>query len=267
MSIGSFDILGSQANEPHPGSPYIVRVDLDPPRRQTQFDTVCIVGMSQSRLDWVYDGHAQGCEVWGLNRGNFSFGQDTMARFTRWFQIHPFSGMMGRYQSLEYLEWLKVCPIPLYMEVAMPTIPASVAYPFAQVAAAVGSNYFATNTIGYMLGLAILEGFKEIRLYGINMGDQDLGDRYARPSIEFLLGLAAGRGAKVWVPDESALLKGNLYARTVDIKSTDVYALMNTLRAYVERMPFGLDRVWLNEAVIATEKAYLAATAGGAHHP
>src|SRR3972149_6802907 len=99
------------------------------------------------------------------------------------------------------------------MEVQLPTIPASIAYPFDEVVAAVGSNYFATNTIGYMLGLAILEGVKEIRLYGINMGDQDLGDRYARPSIEFLLGLASGRGAKVWVPEESALLKGNLYAR------------------------------------------------------
>ena len=228
--------------------------------------TVCIVGMSHSGLDWLHDGHAVGCEVWGLNRGGQIFGPDTMARFTRWFQIHPFGGMMGRYQSLEYLEWLKVCPIPLYMEVAIPTIPASLTYPFDEVVAAVGSNYFATNTIGYMLGLAILEGFKEIRLYGINMGDGDLGDRYARPSIEFLLGLAAGRGAKVWVPEESALLKGNLYARTVPVLSGDIYALMNTLRSYVERMPFGLDRVWLNEAVTTTERAYLSATAGKARH-
>lgn len=229
-------------------------------------DTVCIVGMSSSGWKWLYDGHAEGCEVWGLNRGNFVFGPDTMAHFTRWFQIHPYGGMMGRYQSLEYLEWLKVCPIPLYMEVAIPTIPASLTYPFDEVVAAVGSNYFATNTIGYMLGLAILEGFKEIRLYGINMGDGDLGDRYARPSIEFLLGLAAGRGAKVWVPEESALLKGNLYARTVPVLSGDIYALMNTLRSYVERMPFGLDRVWLNEAVTTTERAYLSATAGKARH-
>lgn len=229
-------------------------------------DTVCIVGMSHSRQDWLYDGHAEGCEVWGLNRGNFAFGPDTMARFTRWFQIHPFGGMMGRYQSLEYLEWLKVCPVSLYMEVQLPTIPSSVTYPFDEVVAAVGSNYFATNTIGYMLGLAILEGFKEIRLYGINMGDGDLGDRYARPSIEFLLGLAAGRGAKVWVPEESALLKGNLYAREGEVSSDGLYSLMNTLRSYVERMPFGLDRVWLNEAVTATERAYLAETAGKARH-
>lgn len=229
-------------------------------------EIVCIVGMAASREDWVHDGHAEGCEVWGLNQGNFAFGPDTLARFTRWFQIHPFGGMMGRYQSMEYLEWLKVCPIPLYMEVTMPGIPASLTYPFDQVAAAVGSNYFATNTIGYMLGLAILEGFKEIRLYGINMGDGDLGDRYARPPIEFLLGLAAGRGAKVWVPEDSALLKGNLYARKVEVNSDGLYTLMNRLRSYVERMPFGLDRVWLNEAVTATERAYLDATGGLARH-
>jgi len=234
-------------------------------------DTVCIVGMAGSRYDWKTDGHLDGCEVWGLNQGNFAFLPDPLnqakpAHFTRWFQIHPLGGMMGRYQSVEYLEWLKVCPIPLYMERALPIIPASITYPFDQVVAAVGSNYFATNTIGYMLGLAILEGFKEIRLYGINMGDGDLGDRYARPSIEFLLGLAAGRGAKVWVPEESALLKGNLYAREVELSSDGLYTLMNSLRSYVERMPFGLDRVWLNEAVTATERAYLAETAGKARH-
>ena len=229
-------------------------------------ETVCIVGMARTGLDWLHDGHAAGCEVWGLNRGNFSYGPDTLARFTRWFQIHPFGGMMGRYQSMEYLEWLRNCPIPLYMDRALPEISASIEYPFDQVVAAMGSNYFATNTIGYMVGLAIAEGFKEIRLYGINMGDDDLGDRYARPCIEFLLGMAAGRGAKVWVPEESALLRGNLYAQPVEATPQDVYTLMNRLRSYVERMPFGLDRGWLNQAVVATEEFYLGKTAGAARH-
>jgi len=229
--------------------------------------TVCIVGMSSTREQWWLDGHyGDGYEVWGLNQGNFAFAPVILGQFTRWFQIHPLGGMMGRYQNPGYREWLKICPVPLYMAEAIPGIPASITYPFEEVVAAVGSNYFATNTFGYMLGLAILEGFSEIRVYGCNMGDNDLGDRYARPCIEFLLGLAAGRGAKVWVPEESSLLKGNLYARPVEFEAIGVYTLMNHLRSHVERMPFGLDRVWLNEAVTATERFYMEQTAGKARH-
>jgi hypothetical protein len=186
------------------------------------------------------------------------FDPAVMSQFTRWVQIHPFAGMDARYQDPNYLEWLKAIDIPVYMEKRLPVeCPASVEYPYAAVCEAIGSNYFAVNTFGYMIGLAILEGFKEIRLYGVNMGDGDLGDRYARPCIEFLLGFAAGRGIKVWVPESSGLLKANLYAQTVRVPSQGLFALMNGLRNYVERMPFGLDRIWLNQAVTETEAFYL----------
>ncbi len=230
-------------------------------------DTVCIVGMGQSRNDWMLDGHYDnGAEVWGLNQGQLAFRPEVVRRFTRWFQIHPIDGMMARYQSLGYVEWLQTLTIPVYMAEAYSLIPASEVYPFAKVEAALGSNYFATNTVGYMLGLALLEGFREIRLYGVNMGDGDVGDRYARPSIEFLLGVLHGRGVKVWVPEESALLKANLYAQRIPQPSADVYALMNCLRSFVERMPYGLDRIAVNNMVTATEEFYLQQTGGKARH-
>ena len=228
-------------------------------------NVVCIVGMAQSRNDWMLDGHFIGSEVWCLNQGNFAFHPDSLSHFTRWFQIHPYYGMVNRYRNPEYLEWLRTTTIPVYLNYLVPDlVPSGIVYPFEEVVDDLGSNYFAINTIGYMIALAILEKFSEIRVYGINMGDYDLGDRYARPAIEFLLGVAVGRGIKVWVSPESALLNGNLYAQPLNIPTPDVYSLMNGLRSLVERMPFGPERQAVNQMVLMVEQTHLEAVQGKA---
>jgi hypothetical protein len=80
------------------------------------------------------------------------------------------------------------------------------AYPFDQVAATTGAYW--NSSIAYMLALAIHEGAEEIAIYGVDMkGDDEYG--YQKPNMEYLIGLAIGRGIKVTIPDASPLLKFN----------------------------------------------------------
>ena len=71
---------------------------------------------------------------------------------------------------------------------------------------------YIASSIAQELALAIHLGFREIWLYGI---DLNTSSEYAwqKPGVEHLLGLAAGRGIKVYVPDMCPLLKGPIYGR------------------------------------------------------
>lgn len=80
------------------------------------------------------------------------------------------------------------------------------AYPFDEVAKTTG--YYWNSSIAYAMAMAIHEGAEEIGLYGVDMkGDDEYG--YQKPNMEYLVGLAIGRGIKVHVPDASPLLKFN----------------------------------------------------------
>ena len=73
----------------------------------------------------------------------------------------------------------------------------------------IGRAYL-TSTAAYALALAITEGVDEIKLYGVH-GATELEYIQQRPCIEWLLGLAQGRGIKVVVPDISPILHGERY--------------------------------------------------------
>jgi hypothetical protein len=108
-----------------------------------------------------------------------------------------------------------------------------------------------------MVALAIHEGFKSIKLYGISMGPKDLSDGYARPCMEFLLGFAVGRGINVWVSEECALLRGDLYAKNVPVPS---YALEIAFDALQQTSAH------LREAAGAVADIYRSAVQGRASH-
>ena len=71
---------------------------------------------------------------------------------------------------------------------------------------------YLTSSIAYELALAIHEGFAEIHLYGVDLTTEG---EYAwqKPGVEFLMGVAAGRGITVVVPDNCPMLRGGLYGR------------------------------------------------------
>jgi hypothetical protein len=164
-------------------------------------------GTSRDLAPWTDDSW----EKWVLNtmaqRDNYA------ANCSRVFQLHSKSDI-ARDQTDEPDHWKFLTTnttIPVYMHehiaeswisdgmgnvVAFPTRALLDKFP----------NYF-TNTVSWMIALAIHEGADVIGLWGVDMAHaiSEYGEQ--RPSCEFYLGLAMGRGIEVHVAPESDLLK------------------------------------------------------------
>lgn len=133
-------------------------------------------------------------------------------------------------------------PTPIFMQEAHPDYPTVIAFPKeriisefgkrslppgpGEVDVAPGADYF-TNSIGWMIALAILELTEEreingrmmrvakpdarLGIYGISMA-ADSEYAVQRPNVEFWCGMARGYGIEVSIPDDAHILKaGTLY--------------------------------------------------------
>ena len=78
-------------------------------------------------------------------------------------------------------------------------------YPFEAVAKTIGQAYW-NSSIAYAMALAIHEGAREIALYGVDMDGTD-EYAYQKANMEYLIGVARGRGIQVYIPPQSALCK------------------------------------------------------------
>ncbi len=146
-------------------------------------------------------------EIWGLNEL-----YQLIPRWDRWFELHPRALYENdRHRVSDHLEKLKAMSCPVYMHRHWDDIPQSVEYPLQQIAAMFpnpcpeAKPYF-TNSITYMILLAVAEGFKVIQIYGVDMSHSSEYSQQ-RPSCEWAVGIAQGRGIQVYLPSESDLLK------------------------------------------------------------
>lgn len=94
---------------------------------------------------------------------------------------------------------------PLISVNAYPEHSLSMAYPLRDIIDFFGTDYLG-STLDYAIAYAIYKGARELDLYGINL---ESGTEYTmqKPSAEFWLGVAKGRGIKVKIHGESRLLK------------------------------------------------------------
>lgn len=206
---------------------------------------VAIVGYAPSRDMAPFN--EEGWEIWGLNDL-----YQHIPKYDRWFQIHTANEVQRRFLELpetrdswdKHVEKLKTMQCPIYMQFTHPGIPNSVAYPLETMYEHFGqcfvnpdhAKYF-TNSISFMLALAIYEGYDEIHVYGVDMATANWDGEYAhqRPSCEFWLGVAAGRGIKIFIPDQSDLLKTRFLYGYEDEKQhvfeTKVAGLRDDLKA------------------------------------
>jgi hypothetical protein len=115
----------------------------------------------------------------------------------------------GTYHPPEY----RMKERPIYMQKHSEDIPFSVAFPLDEITKTFQppdeESYF-TSTVSMMLGLALLMEFKEIVMYGFEMGT-GTEYHYQRNCAEYWMGYCRGKGVKLTAP-ESGLLKGPLYA-------------------------------------------------------
>ena len=184
----------------------------------------------------IGEARAAGTEVWGLNAVHR---QIDPWLFTRFFQIHRPGSNEGHIDEPDHQAWLKAWgtdkykkwvedwgnyspnapkeeghkePAPIYMITKSKEIPTSITYPIDEIATALGPmgrKYF-TNTIDFMLALAIYEGFNEIALYGIDLtNDGDNEYTKMRQSLEYYVGVMHGRGISYFIPQRSSLCRSD----------------------------------------------------------
>ena len=164
-----------------------------------QCNNVAIVGFAPSSMRDVTALFGDpDTEIWTLNQIYMAFPMinpdnrpDDKKNFTRWFQIHHRSSYDQTVnRDVTHHEWLaRQTNFPIYMQEKNPDIPMSIEFPKDEILKNF-RKYF-TNTISWMLALAVKEGFKKIHLYGVDMA-MDGEYSFERPSVEYFLGFVEG---------------------------------------------------------------------------
>lgn len=144
-----------------------------------------------------------GWEFWGLNeRADWD---PPLGLYTRWFQLHPPAYLERHHPpGLDDLArvWGRERGVRLYMDRRYDAYPDSEPYPKAAVEALVPHGRYHTSSFDWMMALAVLEGFRRIALYGVELrtGPVLNGEPVSgRPCLEYWAGVAEGRGATVEV--------------------------------------------------------------------
>jgi hypothetical protein len=194
---------------------------------------VAILGKAPSSLQEApFDDPSWEC--WTINN---AAQMGVVPRWDRQFELHPIE-WTKRPEYNGYYNWLcQQKEKPVYVREPTPEIPSHVVYPHAEIVKAFGTRYF-TNSISWMLALAIAEGCSEIGLWGVDMAMHAVGlkeSEYAsqRPSCEFFIGVAAGLGIKVHIPASSDLMKAAFmygveaeqaddFRRKVDVREKEI---------------------------------------------
>lgn len=191
--------------------------------RITQPLKVAIVGTAPSSRDLApFDDESW--KIWGVSNV-----YQHIPKWDCWFELHDLETRKNEQEYPGHYDWLKKQTTPVYMQQTHEEIPASVEYPKQEIIGEFG-GYF-TNSVSYMIALAIHRGAEQIGIFGVDMAVQDAGghSEYAhqRPSCEYFVGIAVGRGIKVDIPPESDLLKA---ARLYAYETAGAFALKARVR-------------------------------------
>jgi hypothetical protein len=115
-------------------------------------------------------------------------------------------GETGRYTPPPYRK-----DTIIYMQEHWDDIPGSVRFPLKEATELLPMKYpYFTSSFAMMLSLSFLMGFKRVEMYGFEMGTQT-EYHYQRANAEYLIGFFQGKGMDIYIPQESPILKGELY--------------------------------------------------------
>ena len=169
------------------------KLDLSPKRKR-----LAIIGGMPLRYTLPFDD--PDLEVWSCNLVLCLDPQERL-RADRWFELHPMS-----VQNDDDMEWIHNNPRPLYTLNHEPDLPNTLRFPMESIEALGYADYFSC-TFAYQIALAIVEGFEEIGLYGVDLVfGSDREREVELPSVTYWLGLFQGRGGRIAFPDHSSTL-------------------------------------------------------------
>lgn len=122
----------------------------------------------------------------------------------KWHRLYDLHSLKEIRSNKEHDAFMRTTDKQVFVFDPQPEWPTATAFPKADINGLFG-KYF-TNSISWMIAHAMLEGATDIGVWGVDLAT---GTEYAaqRPSCEYFLGFAAGRGINIYVPPASDLLK------------------------------------------------------------
>ena len=157
--------------------------------------------------------------IWGVNNMHFLRDVDLIV------DVHASRNDPQEDKDKAHLRLLKEKNIHAYLHSEIEGMPNVERYPIEEITKEFQIDYFGSG-IDYIIALAIYKGATEIHLYGIWMAQ---GSEYAhqKPSVEFWLGYAMGKGIKIVIHGKySAILRthnGLLYGYQTHQQWVDKY--------------------------------------------
>lgn len=143
-------------------------------------------------------------EIWGLNNGYRNaamFNREGQMTASRWFDLHEMHA-----QPDDDMQWLMSCPMPVYIPDLDSRIPNGVRFPIERCEQLINlPGPFWACSFSYMIALAIVEGFREIALLGLEWYSPREW-LFERPNVSFWAGFAAGKGVQLWLPPDTEFL-------------------------------------------------------------
>ena len=144
-------------------------------------------------------------------------------RMDRWFEVHAADVYRNpARRSAGYVDFLRAFKGPVYMQDQTPGFPTSVRYPLEQVADLTEWANLETqrgpfgSSFGWMIALALLEGFTTIEMYGCDLSANE-EYKSQRPSTYYWVGRCEGAGVKFILPNATPLLDEKFYGRNITV--------------------------------------------------
>lgn len=174
---------------------------------------LCIIGTAPTCKDAPYDMQLDETEyvydIWAINTALVN---PDVKRVDVVFEMHP-----KRYWGLQVVtERLNDFGGRVIMQDHYDQITKSEAYPYQAIKDkfhldVMGENLYVTNTITWMMLMALEEGYTDIELWGVHMA-HETEYAYQRASCSWVLGIIhgwilEGKPYKLTIPEESQLLK------------------------------------------------------------
>ncbi len=189
------ETIGAPDQKP---APFPIEYDKVLASAERRTDNVAIVGSCHTTRDLAPHGNPK-WTVWGINE----IGMGVSGSWHAFFNVHTLTELRRDYPR--NLEWLAGVTCPVYLQERVPEVPWSIPFPVHDVLALAPRKNFDSG-IAWMIGLAILQGYKKIGLFGVEMMIHS-EYQHQRPNLHYWIGYCDAKGIEFHIPEKSTLMR------------------------------------------------------------